>query len=207
MPLTHHGVLGTRNWKVHVIRHSRNETCSVIVSGIVTGDVLVSYWLDWCPCPLTASEVFANINPVQFPCQSGKLLLLTWPENCFPSRVCSDPRSLAQPKWTWNWSNLKVLSSRGPPVSEAPLESAISSWGECPVFINVPVTRPLALSKVIFRGLKLSLTVSLLTMFIGDCFRCPQSSYLYFQSSGPSTVFITKRTHLWKGLSRLVNSV
>ena len=120
-------------------------------------------------------------------------LLLTSPENRFSSRVCSDPRSLAQPKWTWNWSNSKVLSPSGPPVSEAPLESAISSSGECPVFLNVPVTRPLALSKVIFRGLRLFLTVSLLTMFIGDCFRWPQSSYLSFQSGGPSTVINFKK--------------
>ena len=124
-------------------------------------------------------------------------LSLTSPENRFSSRVCSDPRSLAQPKWTWNWSNSNVLSPSGPLVSEAPLESAISSSGECPVFLNVPVTRPLALSKVIFSGLKLFLMVSLLTMFIGDCFRWPQSSYLSFQSGGPSTVInFKKRTHL-----------
>ena len=55
------------------IRHFRNEKGTwaemrpAIVSGIVTGDALISYWPVFSLSPVTVPEVFANVNSVQFP--------------------------------------------------------------------------------------------------------------------------------------------
>ena len=40
---------------------------SAIVSGIVTGDAPVSYWSIFFPSLVTYPEVFAKVNPIQFP--------------------------------------------------------------------------------------------------------------------------------------------
>ena len=47
-----------------------------IVSGIVTGDALVSYWLVFLPFPVTVPDFFAKNNSTQFPCRfySGEFL-------------------------------------------------------------------------------------------------------------------------------------
>ena len=44
------------------------EVRPAIVSGIVTGDVPVSYWpIFFCLSPVTVLEVFAEVNSVQSP--------------------------------------------------------------------------------------------------------------------------------------------
>ena len=44
-----------------------NETHPAIVSGIVTGPVPVSYWLNFSWSLVTIPEVFAKANSAQFP--------------------------------------------------------------------------------------------------------------------------------------------
>ena len=120
-------------------------------------------------------------------------LLFTWPANFFPSRACSDPRSFVQPKWTWNCNSVNWLSPKGPPVSSAPSPLLIVSWGAWPLFSSSPVTRPLALSNAILRGLKLLHTRLLVLIFIGDWWSWPQSGHLLYQSVGPSTIVNYKK--------------
>ena len=64
------------------IHHFRNEKGAgaemrpAIVSGIVIGDALVSYWLVFLPFPVTVLDFFAKNNSTQFPCRfySGQFL-------------------------------------------------------------------------------------------------------------------------------------
>ena len=64
------------------IHHFRNEKGTgaemrpAIVSGIVIGDALVSYWLVFLPFPVTVPDFFAKNNSTQFPSRfySGQFL-------------------------------------------------------------------------------------------------------------------------------------
>ena len=64
------------------IHHFRNEKGTgaemrpAIVSEIVIGDALVSYWLVFLPFPVTVPDFFAKNNSTQFPCRfySGQFL-------------------------------------------------------------------------------------------------------------------------------------
>ena len=51
---------------MHLRRTNWGEMRPAVVSGIVIGDALVSYWPIFSPSLVTVPEVFANVNSAQF---------------------------------------------------------------------------------------------------------------------------------------------
>ena len=56
------------------IRRKREGDWNTAVSGLVTGDALLSNWPIFFPVPSNSQEVFAKINSAQFPSRSRVFL-------------------------------------------------------------------------------------------------------------------------------------
>ena len=54
-------------WLVGHEKGTGTEMSPAIVSGIVIGDALISYWLIFSLSLITVPEVFAKVNSAQFP--------------------------------------------------------------------------------------------------------------------------------------------